>query len=143
MKGYFHTEGLSRDLSEFDPKLLCSRTMPRPARKGGLGHSAQEVWKQQCPNKEAGCYIPISSSVLCGRCWSRKMGKMIVVGDSKKKTSRPSAETLQTTVNKSRLADEVVSSSHVYWQFRPYCIPPPTLPDCAHMRVCLRTEWHY
>lgn len=41
------------------------------------------------------------------------MGKMIVVGDSKKKTPRLSAETLQTAVNKSRLADEVVSS-YVY-----------------------------
>lgn len=85
VKRCFHTEGLGLDLSMFDPKLLCSRTVPRPAWKGALVHSAQEVWKQQCPNKEAGCYIPISSSVLRGRCWSRKMGKMIVVGDSKKK----------------------------------------------------------
>lgn len=120
MKGCFHTGGLSLDLSMFDPKLLCSRTMPRHARKGG----AQEVRNQQCPNKEAGCHMPISSSVLHGRCWSRKMGKMIVVGDSKKKTPRLSAETLQTAVNKSRLAgssDQLAAYHH---------LPCPTAHIC-------------
>lgn len=36
-----------------------------------------------CPNKEMGCWISISSSVLHDRCWCRKAGKMIIVGVSK------------------------------------------------------------
>lgn len=32
----------------------------------------QEVWKQLCPNKEVGYFMPISFSLLDGRGWSRK-----------------------------------------------------------------------
>lgn len=58
------------------------------------------------------------------------MGKMTVVGDSKKKTPRPSAETLQTAVNKSRLAgssDQLAAYHH---------LPGPT----AHVCKCARAQ---
>lgn len=75
-------------------ELFCAQAqfvkLAWPCGQGGhvcLG-TVCSVCRQVCPNKVVGCCISISSSVLHGRCWSRKASKMIIAGLQSLKTNK-------------------------------------------------------
>lgn len=146
-------------------QFIWFRARSRFINRAQVRHSSH-LEAEACPNKEVGCRIPISSSALHSRRWSREGSGMVRVSVFKiehLKENNNSDSEIGTVIKWTPLSISLLGTlswSEQEWLLpiwrckwfllcvcvlpacKPaWCTPPPTVVDCVHKRS--HTEHRY